>query len=155
MAFGVSIPEENYDALVQYVNEAYKDFDCAPIYSVDLIWDGTKDLSSRAFAEIADEEKIWGKGVEDPLIAIEGLRIYGKQLRLFGLEKGKPTLNIQLEDGSSLVKFKSSEEEYELLHSDLGYVIINAVGTCARSNWGIPQFMITDYEIIGRNDYYF
>ena len=154
-AFGVSLTEENYDALVAYVNEAYKDFDCSPIYSVDLIWDGEKDLSSQAFAEIADEEKIWGKGVEDPLIAIEGLRIYGSQLRLFGLEKGKPTLNIQLADGSSLVKFKSSEEEYELLHSDLGYVIINAVGTCARSNWGIPQFMITDYEIIGRNNYYF
>ena len=155
MAFGVSIPEENCDALVQYVDEAYKDFDCTPIYSVDLIWDGTKDLSSKAFAEIADEEKIWGKGVEDPLIAIEGFRVYGKQLRLFGLEKGKPTLNIQLDDGSSLVKFKSSEEEYELLHSDLGYVIINAVGTCTRSNWGIPQFMIQDYEIIGRNEYYF
>ena len=154
-AFGVSLPEENYDALVAYVNEAYKDFDCAPIYSVDLIWDGIKDLSSKAFSEIADEEKIWGKGVEDPLIAIEGLRIYGSQLRMFGLEKGKPTLNIQLADGSSLVKFKSSEEEYELLHSDLGYVIINAVGTCARSNWGIPQFMITDYEIVGRNNYYF
>lgn len=155
MAFGVQFPEENYEALVQYVNEAYKDFDCAPIYQVDLIWDGTKDLSSHAFAEIADEEKIWGKGVEDPLIAIEGFRVYGKQLRLFGADKGKPTLNIQLDDGSSLVKFKSSEEEYELLHSDLGYVIINAVGTCTRSNWGIPQFQITDYEIIGRNDYYF
>ena len=155
MAFGVSIPEENYDALVQYVDEAYKDFDCSPVYSVDLIWDGAKDLSSHAFAEIADEEKIWGKGVEDPLIAIENFRIYGNQLRLFGLDKGKPTLNIQLEDGSSLVKFKSSEEEYELLHSDLGYVIINAVGTCTRSIWGIPQFNIQDYEIIGRNDYYF
>ena len=155
MAFGVSIPEENYDALVQYVDEAYKDFDCSPVYSVDLIWDGAKDLSSHAFAEIADEEKIWGKGVEDPLIAIENFRIYGNQLRLFGLDKGKPTLNIQLDDGSSLVKFKSSEEEYELLHSDLGYVIINAVGTCTRSIWGIPQFNIQDYEIIGRNDYYF
>ena len=155
MAFGVSIPEEIYDALVQYVDEAYKDFDCSPVYSVDLIWDGAKDLSSHAFAEIADEEKIWGKGVEDPLIAIENFRIYGNQLRLFGLDKGKPTLNIQLDDGSSLVKFKSSEEEYELLHSDLGYVIINAVGTCTRSIWGIPQFNIQDYEIIGRNDYYF
>ena len=155
MAFGVSIPEENYNALVQYVDEAYKDFDCSPVYSVDLIWDGAKDLSSHAFAEIADEEKIWGKGVEDPLIAIENFRIYGNQLRLFGLDKGKPTLNIQLDDGSSLVKFKSSEEEYELLHSDLGYVIINAVGTCTRSIWGIPQFNIQDYEIIGRNDYYF
>ena len=154
-AFGISIPEENYEALVQYVNEAYKDFDCAPIYSVDLIWDGTKDLSAQAFSEIADEEKIWGRGVEDPLIAIEGLRIFGSQLRMFGLEKGKPTLSIQLDDGSSLVKFKSSEEEYELLHSDLGYVIINAVGTCTRSNWGIPQFMIHEYEIIGKNDYYF
>ena len=155
MAFGVSFPEENYEALVQYVNEAYKDFDCTPIYLVDLIWNGANDLSSQAFAEIADEEKIWGKGVEDPLIAIENFRIYGNQLRLFGLDKGKPTLNIQLDDGSSLVKFKSSEEEYELLHSDLGYVIINAVGTCARSTWGIPQFNIKDYEVIGKEDYYF
>ena len=155
MAFGVSIPEENYEALVAYVNEAYKDFDCSPIYSVDLIWDGMKDLSAQAFAEIADEEKIWGKGVEDPLIAIEGLRIYGNQLRLFGLEKGKPTINIQLPDGSSITKFKSSEEEYEELHSTNGYVIINAVGNCTRSGWGIPQFNIVDYEIVGRNDYYF
>ena len=154
-AFGVSIPEENYEALVAYVNEAYKDFDCSPIYSVDLIWDGMKDLSAQAFAEIADEEKIWGKGVEDPLIAIEGLRIYGDQLRLFGLEKGKPTINIQLPDGSSITKFKSSEEEYEELHSTNGYVIINAVGNCTRSGWGIPQFNIVDYEIVGRNDYYF
>ena len=154
-AFGISIPEENYDALVQYINEVYKDFDCSPIYLVDLIWDGANDISARAFEEIACEEKIWGRGVEDPLIALEGFRIYGNQLRLYGVDKGKPTLNIQLDDGSSLVKFKSSEEEYELLHSDLGYVIINAVGTCTRSNWGIPQFQITDYEIIGKKDYYF
>ena len=154
-AFGVSLPAENYDALVEYINEAYKDFDCAPIYNVDLIWEGNESLSAEKFAEIADEAQIWGRGVEDPLIAIEGIRVYGNELNLYGLDKGKPTLNIKLEDGSSLVKFKSSEEEYELLHSDLGYVIINAVGTCSRSTWGIPQFNIIEYEIIGRNDYYF
>ena len=154
-AFGISIPEENYDALVAYINEAYKDFDCAPIYNVDLIWEGNDTLGATQFAEIADEAQIWGRGVEDPLIAIENFRVYGNQLNLYGLDKGKPTLNIKLEDGSSLVKFKSSEEEYELLHSDLGYVIINAVGTCSRSTWGIPQFNIIEYEIIGRNDYYF
>ena len=155
MAFGISLPVENYEALVQYVNEAYKDFDCAPIYNVDLIWKGNDALSADIFAEIADEIQIWGKGVEDPLIAIEGFKVYGNQLNLYGLEKGKPTLNIKLDDGSSLVKFKSSEEEYELLHSDLGYVIINAIGTCSRSTWGIPQFNIKDYEIIGKEDYYF
>ena len=154
-AFGVGFPAENYDALVAYVNEAYKDFDCAPIYNVDLIWEGNDALSANMFAEIADEVQIWGKGVEDPLIAIEGFKVYGSQLNLYGLDKGKPTLNIKLDDGSSLVKFKSSEEEYELLHSDLGYVIINAVGTCARSTWGIPQFNIKDYEVIGKEDYYF
>ena len=155
MAFGISLPVENYEALVQYVNEAYKDFVCAPIYNVDLIWKGNDALSADIFAEIADEIQIWGKGVEDPLIAIEGFKVYGNQLNLYGLEKGKPTLNIKLDDGSSLVKFKSSEEEYELLHSDLGYVIINAIGTCSRSTWGIPQFNIKDYEIIGKEDYYF
>ena len=154
-AFGVSIPDENFEKLVEYVNEAYKDFDCSPIYKVDWIWNGNNELSAQAFGAIADEEKVWARGVEDPLIVIEGFRVYGNQLRLFGLEKGKPTLNIQLDDGSSLVKFKSSEDEYELLHSDLGYVIINAIGTCTRSNWGIPQFQIQEYEIIGRNDYYF
>ena len=154
-AFGVGFPAENYDALVEYVNEAYKDFDCAPIYNVDLIWKGNEALSAQKFAEIADEVQLWGKGVEDPLIAIEGFRVYGSQLNLYGLDKGKPTLNIKLDDGSSLVKFKSSEEEYELLHSDLGYVIINAVGTCTRSTWGIPQFNIIEFEILGREDYYF
>ena len=154
-AFGISIPAENYEALVQYINEAYKDFDCTPIYYVDLIWEGNEALTSQKLAEIADEAQIWGRGVEDPLIAIEGFRVYGNQLNLYGLEKGKPTLNIKLDDGSSLVKFKSSEEEYELLHSDLGYVIINAIGTCSRSTWGIPQFNIIEYEIIGRNEYYF
>jgi single-stranded-DNA-specific exonuclease len=155
-AFGISIPEENYDALVAYINEAYKDFDCAPIYNVDFIWEGNDSISDIKIAEISDEEQLWGRGVESPLVAIENFRVYGNQLNLFGLEKGRPTLNIRLENGVSLVKFKSSEEEYELLHSDLGYVIINAVGTCSRSTWGgIPQIEIIEYEIIGRNDYYF
>ena len=154
-AFGVSIPEENYEALVEYVNQAYKDFECAPIYNVDLIWEGNNSLSAELFSEIADEAQAWGRGVDDPLIVIENFKVYKEQLNLYGLDKGKPTLNIKLEDGSSLVKFKSSQEEYDALYSELGYVIINAVGTCSRSTWGIPQFQIIEYEIVGRNDYYF
>lgn len=156
-AFGTSIPDENYDELVKYVNEAYKDFNCAPIYIVDLIWQGD-EINSYLFAEIANEEKLWGKACEDPVIAIENLRLTGDQIRLFGLDKGKPTLNIALPDGSSIVKFKSSEEEYNLLHSDLGYVIINAIGTCAKNVWNgniSYQFKITDYELVEKQDYYF
>lgn len=153
-AFGVSIPDGNFDKLIAYFNELYKDFDCSPIYKVDFIWKGN-NIPFDIVNKIVNNEQIWGRGVEDPMVAIEGFRVYSNQLNLYGLEKGKPTINIRFDDGSSLVKFKSSEKEYELLHSDLGYVIINAVGTCKRSNWGFPQINIEDYEIIGRNEYYF
>lgn len=154
-AFGTSVPDENYDDLVKYINEAYKDFNCAPVYMVDLIWQGN-DVTDMMIAEIANEEKLWGKGCEDPVIAIEGLRLTGDQVRLLGLEKGKPTLRFSLPDGSSIVKFKSSEEEYNLLHSDLGYVIINAVGTCAKNTWNDTyQFKLIDYELVDKQDYYF
>lgn len=153
-AFGVSISNSNFNKLITYFNEFYKDFDCSPIYKVDFIWKGN-DIPFDIVNKIANNEQIWGRGVEDPMVAIEGFRVYSSQLNLYGLEKGKPTINIRFDDGSSLVKFKSSEKEYELLHSDLGYVIINAVGTCKRSNWGFPQINIENYEIIGRNEYYF
>ena len=154
-AFGVSINEENYDKLIDYINEAYKNFNCEPVYKVDFIWDGNSEINEFKLAEIANEEALWGKGIDEPLVAIENFKIYGNKLNLYGLDKGKPVLNIGLEDGSSLVKFKSSEEEFSNLYSELGYVIINAVGTCQKSSWGIPQFKIKDYQIMGRTEYYF
>lgn len=154
-AFGISIPVENYDALVEYVNEQYKDFDCAPSYKVDLIWKGNNEISSSSIENISKEEKIWGRGVEDPLIVLEGFKVFGSKMKITGLEKSRPTLTIYLDDGSSIVKYGSSQEEYEKLFSQKGYVEINAVGTCGRSFWGAPQFNLKDYEIIRKVDYYF
>lgn len=154
-AFGVSIPDKNFDKLINYINEKYKDFDCTPIYKVDLIWDGNKKVNGKSFEVIANEEKIWGRGVEDPLIAITNFKILGPNIRLVGVEKGKPTITISLEDGSSLVKFKATEEEYKNLFSSTGYVSINAIGTCSKSSRGFPQFTIIEYEVIDRNEYYF
>lgn len=154
LAFGLSVEDSNFNKLITYFNELYKDFDYSPVYDVDFIWKGN-DIPFDIVGKIADNEKLWGRGVEAPLVALEGFKVYGNQINLYGVEKGKPTINIKMDDGSSIVKFKSSEKEYELLHSDLGYVIINAVGTCKRSNWGIPQIFLTDYEIVGRNEYYF
>jgi hypothetical protein len=58
----------------------------------------------------------------------------------------------------SLIKFKSSEEEYERLYSDLGCVIIDIVGKCDINEWRgnvTPQIKIEDYSIVDRQDYYF
>ena len=154
-AFGVSIPEENYDKLIAYVNEKYKDFDCSPVYNVDLILDGKKEIDVNIFEDIVKEEKIWGKGVEDPFIAIENFRIYGNQIQLVGVEKGKPTITIRLDNGSSFIKFQASQEEFDSLYSKMGYVTVNIIGQCSRSRWGTPQLNIVDYEIIERNNFYF
>ena len=69
-----------------------------------------------------------------------------------------PTLKITLPNGMSLIKFRSSKEEYESLCSELGCVTINIVGKCERNIWnGIvsPQIIIEDYEIVGKTAYYF
>ena len=69
-----------------------------------------------------------------------------------------PTLRINLPNGTSLIKFKSSKEEFESLNSELGYITINVVGRCDCNVWnGIvnPQIIIEDYEIIGKQEYYF
>jgi hypothetical protein len=70
-----------------------------------------------------------------------------------------PTLKITLPNGTSLIKFKSSQEEYEELRSEeVGCTTINAVGKCERNLWnGIekPQIILEDYEIVKKQKYYF
>ena len=69
-----------------------------------------------------------------------------------------PTLKIILPNGTNLLKFKSSVDEYESLKTESGSVTINIVGTCEINEWNgkiIPQIIVKDYEIVGRQEYYF
>lgn len=69
-----------------------------------------------------------------------------------------PTIKITLPDGLTLIKFRSSREEYDNLYSESGCVSINIVGTCNFNVWnGIisPQIYIEDYEIVSKSAYYF
>lgn len=69
-----------------------------------------------------------------------------------------PTLKITLPNGTSLIKFKSSKEEYESLKRDTGCLSLNIIGTCNQNIWnGIvsPQVLIEDYEIEKEIKYYF
>ena len=102
-------------------------------------------------------KSLWGQGVDEPFIAIERINVYAGNVSLMSPDKN-PTLKITLPNGTSLIKFKSSEEEYEKLRSEVGCVTINIVGKCERNEWnGIvkPQIIIEDYEIVGEQKYYF
>ena len=155
-ALGVGIADENFDAFVRYSNEELKDFDFTPNYKVDFIWN-SNDFRGSDIIELAELKSIWGQGVEEPLICLEDLKVSKSNLTLMSPDKS-PTLKITLPNGTSLIKFRSSSEEYESLYSELGCVTINVVGKCERNIWNgniSPQLIIEDYEIVGRTQYYF
>ena len=152
-AFGVSIRDEYFADFIEYANEKLKDVDFSPKYTPDVIYFANMVHGSEIL-KLADLGHIWGQGVEEPTVVITDIKVDKNNLNLFG-----STLKIALpsDEGISLVKFRSSNEEYESLYSELGCVTINVVGKCSRnSGWDDkPQIIIDDYEIVGRTAYYF
>lgn len=155
-AFGVSISQEDTIPFLNYSNEMLKDFNFSPVYKVDFIFN-YNDMNPQEILNIASLKSIWGQGVTEPLIAVENIKITDN-IQLMSKDKN-PTLKITLPNGLSLIKFKSSEEEYQsLLSKNNIYLTINIVGKCEQNVWGgnvSPQIIIEDYEINHQLNYYF
>ena len=155
-ALGVGITDEVFSQFVDFSNQELANFDFTPCYKVDFIFYGD-DFRGKDIVEIAELKSLWGQGVEEPFVAIEHINIHNGNVTLMSPDKS-PTLKITLPNGTSLIKFKSSQEEYEKLHSETGCITINVVGKCERNIWnGIvsPQIIVEDYEIVGEQKYYF
>ena len=155
-AFGLGIMEYAVPDFVSSTNEFLKDTSDEAMYFVDYIYQGVHVEPEHIF-EIANFNNLWGKDVDEPMIAIENLKITKDMITLMSPDK-KPTLKITLPNKTSLVKFGSSQEEYESLFSESGYVEINLVGRCNKNEWNgyvTPQIFVEDYEIIDRVRYVF
>ena len=156
-ALGTSIKKENVEPFIETTNTLLKHIDCkTPVYKVDFIF---KDefFDGEIISLIKDGYKLWGQEIPEPYIALEKLKITKNNLTLMSRDKN-PTLKISLKNGVELIKFKSSEEEYETLYSDLGCVIVNVVGICEKNVWNgktTPQIVIKEFEIIERQEYDF
>ena len=155
-ALGVGITDDNFNTFINYSNHELASFDFTPCYKVDFIFYGD-DFRGQDIVEIAELKSLWGQGVDEPFVALEHINIHNGNVILMSPDKS-PTLKITLPNGTSLIKFKSSQEEYEKLHSETGCITINVVGKCERNIWnGIvsPQIIVEDYEIVGEQKYYF
>ena len=155
-AFGIGIKDEDINAFITSTNSALDGFDFTPIYNVDFIYK-SDELTPDEVIDIAGMKSLWGQGVEEAEIAVEGIKVHKDNIRILSPDKN-PTLKIMLPNGINFMKFRSSEEEYNKLYSELGYVTINIVGECERNIWNnkiSPQVMIKDYEIVDRANYYF
>lgn len=155
-AFGFGILDENFDAFVEYADTTLKDIEFSPSYKVDFIH-SANDIRPKEILELGNMKNLWGQNVDEPLIAVEHLAITKDMITLMSRDRN-PTLKIQLSNGVTCIKFKSSEEELESLFSENGCVTINLVGKAEVNkyfNSVTPQLIIQNYEIINRQEYFF
>ena len=151
-AFGFGILDSNVDKFLNHVDELLADFDFSPCYRVDKIYHSA-NFNTADILKIGKLKSIWGQGLEEPLIALEQIDLKKCQFNLMSPDKS-PTLKITLPNGLSLIKFRSSEEEYDkIVNSDFNCVNMNIVGACDVNVWGgkiTPQIRIEDYEIVAK-----
>lgn len=152
-AFGSAIMDNYIEEFIRMSNFELQNCDFKPCYKVDCIFEG-KDFNAEDVISIGNLSSIWGQGVEEPYVLIKNLTITKDKITLM---RGN-TLKIQLDNGCSLIRFKSSEEEYNSLYSDLGCVRINVVGRCEKNVWNgktTAQIKVVDIEIVSEEPYYF
>lgn len=157
-AFGIAISADMLEAFITYIDTQLKDFDFSNCYRVDCIWSGNEaEQYKDDIITLGSLNHIWGQGIPQPYIAIENIHVNANNLTLMSPDKN-PTLKITLPGNLTLIKFKSSAEEFEKLYTEEGCVNINIVGTCNLNEWNgniSPQIFIEDYEIINQTRYYF
>lgn len=154
-AFGLGIKEENIQDFINATNEILKDMSEEPLYFVDYIYDGG-NVNPQNILDIAEMDSYWGKDIDESLIAIKGLKVTKDMVTLMSPDR-TPTLKIVLPNKVSIIKFGSSQEEYEKIATD-GYIEMDIIGKCNKNVWNgwvNAQIMLESYEIVDSSKYYF
>jgi len=155
-AFGLGIEEDKIDRFIKKINEILKDMPTVPVYRVDYIWEA-KEVQPQIVLDIAGLEALWGKDLDEALIALKNIRITPNMVTVY--DKNTLTLKIELPNGISIMKFRASEiDKLKFLDNNTGYIDVNIVAKCNKNEWMgniTPQLFIEDYEIIDSNKYFF
>ena len=155
-AFGMCLAEDQIERFLTETDAALADISAEPIYYVDYIYNNI-DVNSNDILTIANLKSLWGKDMNEVLVAIENLKLTKNMITIY--RKSSNTLKISLPNNISLMKFFATEEEcYELENFEGEYLALNLVGTCNKNEWNgniSPQIFISDYEIVGNGKYLF
>lgn len=128
-AFGLGICEDELQNFISKTDDILKDTSDEAIYNVDFVFENT-EVNPEVILEIADFNDLWGKDVDEPYVAIRNLKVTKNMVTFM---KGT-TIKITLPNKVSLIKFNSTEEEYQRLISE-GYVLVDIVGKCNKNEW--------------------
>lgn len=148
-AFGVGIKEADFQDFEAALYAGLREFNFSLVYKVDAIFQAD-DFKGEDIIEIGGLKHFWGKMIEEPYVAIERVKITPQNTQLMSKDKS-PTLKITLPNGVSLIKFGSSEEEYNNLVSPMMTTVINVVGQCRQNVWAgrvTGQIEVADFEVL-------
>lgn len=151
--FGAEVYGESIYQFIEYTNKALKDMVSEPMYYVDYIFT-SDEMDADAVIEIADMGSIWSSSVDEPLIAVQNLKITKGMLNFYK----ENTIKITMSNDLVLMLFNTDRETYEKLYSEDGYIEINAVCRCNKNEWNgrtTAQLFIEEYEIVDSCMYIF
>ena len=145
-AFGISIAESNIDSFIEKTNQLYEQVEKEPVYWVDYIW--TKnEVSPQDILSIANAKNLWGQEIPEPYICLKDIALSSCQIQALSMDK-HPTLKIHLDCGVDIMKFKSSQEEYEQFCNQNS--ILTAICRCNKNEWNgrvTPQLIVENFQI--------
>ena len=145
-AFGFSIAESKLPAFIEKTNEKYKSISQDAIYWVDFIW-SLSEVDPDTVLEIAGMRDFWGQEIPESYVALERISLSSCRVQLLSADKN-PTIKITLPCGVDVMKFKSSQEEYEAMCEE--NAVISIIGTCNKNEWNgrvTPQILVEDFEL--------
>ena len=156
-AFGLGIRDDNIPAFIEKTDIALADMPDETVYYVDYIWT-EKDVEEQAILNIAELKSLWGKDLDEPLIAIQNLRVTPDMVTIYE-KNGKHTLKIQMHNDVCLMLFQATEEDcLKLQTNNTGYIDLDIIAKCNKNEWMgniTPQLFIEDYNILDSNKYFF
>ena len=155
-AFGLGLYADEIEEFLNLTDEALKDMSSEPVYWVDFIYNDS-NIDAQGIIDIASHDELWGKDMDEPMIAISNVRITKDMVTLMSPEKS-PTLKISLPNNISLIKFNSSQDEYEKFISEEGWIKVDFIGRCNANKYRdhiYPQIIIEDFQIVDSCQYFF
>lgn len=158
-AFGVNMKVNKLDDAKQELNSLLKDIVYDSTYNVDFICQQT-DITINKISDMTKFDDIIGQGIEEPIIAIENIKLSRDQCEIFG--KSEDTISFNMND-IKFIQFKCHDGNklYEWINdtwNEDDEIIITIVGKPSVNEYqGIKtyQIVIEDLnviEIISNND---
>lgn len=147
-AFGCDINADKLEDARGALNEALEHIEYDDTIYVDFILE-PYELDADLFQTLDKNQWVWGHGISEPLIAVEGVEVATDEIAIMGKDKNSISF---FADGVKYCKFKLSQDDklLQLANDATGEIIkLNVVGECSINDYGgkrVAQMIINEYE---------